>query len=75
MIRAEFRNRLQRALEELPVEQREVFIMKEFSGMKFREIADAVGSNENTVKSRMRYALERLQQELADYEGHLEDLG
>ncbi|MBN1947155.1 MAG: RNA polymerase sigma factor [Bradymonadales bacterium] len=67
MIRAEFRNRLQRALEELPAEQREVFIMKEFSGMKFREIADAVGSNENTVKSRMRYALETLRGHLEEY--------
>ena len=49
-----------------PEEQREVFVLREVSGLKFREIADVVGVPENTVKSRMRYALETLR-------GHLEE--
>jgi len=34
----------------------------------FKEIAEIVGVPENTVKSRMRYALERLQAALSDFE-------
>ena len=53
------------ALDELPEEQREVFLMREVSGLAFKEIADAVGVGENTVKSRMRYALAGLKRVLA----------
>lgn len=48
----------------LPEEQREVFCLREYSGLSFKEIADAVGANENTVKSRMRYALTALRKAL-----------
>jgi RNA polymerase sigma-70 factor (ECF subfamily) len=68
MVRAEFRARLQAALDELPGEQREVFVMREFGGLKFREIASVTGTSENTIKSRMRYALQTLRGHLADYE-------
>ena len=37
-----FLKRLQAALAELPSEQREVFLLKEVSGLKFREIAEVV---------------------------------
>ena len=45
---------------ELSEEQREVVIMKEYEGLKFREIAEALHISENTVKSRMYYGLEAL---------------
>jgi RNA polymerase sigma-70 factor, ECF subfamily len=51
---------LARALASLPEEQREVFVLREQAGVPFKEIAAVVGINENTVKSRMRYALEGL---------------
>jgi RNA polymerase sigma factor (sigma-70 family) len=51
---------LQQALFELSEEQREVVIMKEYEGLKFREIADALNISENTVKSRMYYGLDGL---------------
>ena len=38
------------------------------SNLPFKEIAEVVGVPENTVKSRMRYALERLQAALSDFE-------
>lgn len=60
------RHRLAQAVERLPDDQREVFLMRQLAGMSFREIGDTVGAPENTVKSRMRYALEKLRQELAD---------
>jgi RNA polymerase sigma-70 factor (ECF subfamily) len=56
----ETRAALERALGTLPTEQREVFCLREMGGLSFQEIADVVQCNENTVKSRMRYALERL---------------
>src|SRR5262249_46139168 len=43
----------------LSEEQREAFLMREFLNMQFKEIAEATGVPENTVKSRMRYALEK----------------
>jgi len=51
---------LVRALQGLPDEQREVFVLREQAGLSFKEIAEIQGINENTVKSRMRYALEGL---------------
>jgi RNA polymerase sigma-70 factor (ECF subfamily) len=62
------RSRIAAAVENLPDEQREVFLMRELQQMPFAEIALVVGVSENTIKSRMRYALERLQEALADYE-------
>jgi RNA polymerase sigma-70 factor (ECF subfamily) len=53
------------ALLTLPDEQREVFLLREVSGLAFKDIADATGVGENTVKSRMRYALVALQKVLA----------
>ena len=60
------RARLAAAIDRLPDDQREVFLMRQLGGLSFREIGDTVGAPENTVKSRMRYALEKLRQELAD---------
>ncbi len=62
---AELRPRLEAALAALPAEQREVFLLREHAGLSFAEIAGATGVNENTVKSRMRYALLALRQRLA----------
>ncbi len=51
---------LQKALLELSEEQREIVIMKEYEGLKFREIAEVLNLSENTVKSRMYYGLDGL---------------
>lgn len=51
---------LQKALHELSDEQREIVIMKEYEGLKFREIAEILSISENTVKSRMYYGLDGL---------------
>lgn len=57
---------LERALASLPSEQREVFLLREYQGIGFKEIAEVTGVNENTVKSRMRYALEGLRKRLQE---------
>ncbi len=48
------------ALKQIPEEQRTVVIMKEFEGLKFKEIAETLKLSENTVKSRMYYGLNAL---------------
>jgi RNA polymerase sigma-70 factor (ECF subfamily) len=57
---SELSDLLQQCLMELSVEQREVVIMKEYEGLKFREIAETLNISENTVKSRMYYGLDGL---------------
>jgi len=51
---------IKRALQSIPAEQRIVIIMKEYQGLKFAEIAEALGESINTVKSRMYYGLNAL---------------
>jgi RNA polymerase sigma-70 factor, ECF subfamily len=60
------RERMAEAIDRLPDDQREVFLMRQLAGLSFKEIGEVVGAPENTVKSRMRYALEKLRTELAD---------
>jgi len=55
------------ALDELPASQREVFIMNEFDGKTFREIADETGIPFNTLISRKRYAVLYLRDRLKDF--------
>jgi RNA polymerase sigma-70 factor (ECF subfamily) len=71
----ELQLRLADAIGALPADQREVFVLREYSDLPFKEIAEIVGAPENTVKSRMRYALERLQDALAEYEDYARALG
>lgn len=66
----ELKERIARAVDTLPDEQREVFLMREIANLPFKEIAEITGVPENTVKSRMRYALERLQEHLSEYEDY-----
>lgn len=63
---ARARPMIEHALGALPAEQREVFLLREFSGVPFKEIAAITGVSENTVKSRMRYALEALRRKLSE---------
>src|SRR5262249_48775992 len=66
---------LEKALAKLPEEQREVFLLREYAGVPFKEIAEVTGTPENTVKSRMRYALEGLRRALTELgiEGDMAD--
>jgi RNA polymerase sigma factor (sigma-70 family) len=54
------------ALDELPDEQREVFVAHELEGRSFKEIAAATGINVNTLLSRKRYAVLHLRERLHD---------
>ena len=65
----ETKRRIDEAVAALPHDQREVFLMREVMEMPFAEIAAAVGASEPTVKSRMRYALEKLRAALVELGG------
>jgi RNA polymerase sigma factor (sigma-70 family) len=52
------------ALDELPAEQRAVFVAHELEGRSFKEIAGETGVSVNTLLSRKRYAVLRLRQRL-----------
>jgi len=54
------------ALDDLPDEQREVFIMHELEGKSFKEIAELTGEPVNTLLSRKRYAVLYLREALQD---------
>jgi RNA polymerase sigma factor (sigma-70 family) len=55
---------LDAALEELPEEQRDVFVAHEVDGRSFRELADETGLSINTLLSRKRYAVLHLRRRL-----------
>ena len=65
---SEVRSSIVRAVDSLPDDQREVFLLREVASLPFRDIAEITGVGENTVKSRMRYALDRLKDALSDFE-------
>lgn len=56
------------ALDHLPVEQREVLVMKIWSELTFADIATALGISQNTAASRYRYALAALKKNLPSNE-------
>jgi RNA polymerase sigma-70 factor (ECF subfamily) len=64
---ARFMEAVESAIPELEPDQREVFVLRQLQGLSFQEIADVQEVNVNTVKSRMRYALQRLRQILEEY--------
>lgn len=64
--RGELREALLAAIAELPADQREVFLMTEVDGLRFREIAERTGVPVNTLLSRKRYALQKLRKALGD---------
>jgi RNA polymerase sigma factor (sigma-70 family) len=57
---------LELALDELPREQREVFIAHELEGRSFKEMAAETGVSVNTLLSRKRYAVLHLRERLQD---------
>ncbi len=53
------------ALNELPIAQKEVFILNEIEGVPFKTIAEQTGATINTLLSRKRYAVLHLRERLS----------
>lgn len=71
-LRELFYDALDTALEELPAEQREVFIAHEFEGRSFKELAEVYGTSVNTLLSRKRRAVLALRERLAELQQELD---
>jgi RNA polymerase sigma-70 factor (ECF subfamily) len=54
------RERLESALRDLPDEQRDVFLLREEADLSLEQIAAITGTNRETAKSRLRYAVNKL---------------
>lgn len=55
------------AVEQLPLEQREAFLLQAEGDLSVQEIAEATGVNFETAKSRLRYARASLRQHLKEF--------
>ena len=64
--RAEIRNKLEAALEALPIYHRGVIVMREVEGMSYEEMAEAMGVSKGTIMSRLFHARQKLQRSLAE---------
>lgn len=62
LLRAEQVDRLQRAIERLPEQEREVICLRHFSGLSFREIAEAMSTPLGTALARAHRGLARLRE-------------
>ena len=63
-VRSVLLEELELALDELPDEQREVFVAHELEGRSFKELSAESGVNVNTLLSRKRYAVLHLRERL-----------
>ena len=66
LLRKEDRESVQQAVEVLPVELREVVVLRELEGLSYKEIAGIAGIPIGTVMSRLARARDRLQVQLGD---------
>jgi RNA polymerase sigma factor (sigma-70 family) len=74
-LRGTLTEELDAALDELPEEQREVFIAHELMGYSFKEISAQTGVSVNTLLSRKHYAVMFLRERLQDiYDELVEDV-
>lgn len=64
LVHEETADSIRRILRSLPPTQYEVVILKHWEDLTFAEISEALGLSQNTVASRYRYALEKLQRSL-----------
>jgi len=67
VLETEARAMLDRALEDLPAEQRAVFCLRVFEDLSYREIAESLGIEIGTVMSRLSRAREKLREALRPY--------
>lgn len=57
---SELKRLINSAVEELPVQQKRVFLLRQHGNMKFKEIANITGESLNTVLAHMNYAVKKL---------------
>jgi RNA polymerase sigma-70 factor (ECF subfamily) len=63
----EFKSKLEGALSALKADERQVFLMNRIDGMKYQEIADALGISVKTVEKRMHHVLLSLRAQIKGF--------
>jgi RNA polymerase sigma-70 factor (ECF subfamily) len=66
IIKRQIQKDIRSMISKLPDDQREVIILRHYSGLSFKEIADITGVSINTALGRMRYALINLRKTMVD---------
>lgn len=72
--KTELQEILKSSIEKLSVEQKEVLLLREYSGLPFKEIAEMLNCPLNTVLGRMRYALLNLRKIIQSDFGEIADV-
>ena len=73
-IRNRVREALEEALDELPDNQRDVFLLQAVEGKPFREITEMTGISINTLLARKRYAVQFMRKRLSEIKELLDEL-
>lgn len=72
-IKSENHDKVKKLIERLPEAQKQVLMMRHYTGMSFQEIADATGVSINTALGRMRYALINMRKQMQKSEARLQE--
>lgn len=64
---SDMKQRIAAAVEKLPTERKRIFLMIRFEGMKYREVAEALGISVKTVENQMGSAIQFLKEELREF--------
>jgi RNA polymerase sigma-70 factor (ECF subfamily) len=67
LIKSQINERIKELVNMLPLEQREVLVLRHFAGLSFKEIAEITKVSINTALGRMRYAITNLKKLIEQY--------
>jgi RNA polymerase sigma-70 factor, ECF subfamily len=67
LLQKELEERVKRAMDKLPAEQKAALIFRDVEGLSYQEMAEAMGCSIGTVMSRLHYGRKRMQESLKDY--------
>lgn len=71
--RADLRQALFDAIDDLPDEQREALVLTEFEGWSFRELSEATGTPTGTLLARKSRALGKIRKSMENFNNHMEE--
>jgi RNA polymerase sigma-70 factor (ECF subfamily) len=69
LLQKELEERVKRAMDKLPLEQRAALIFRDMEGLSYQEMAEAMECSIGTVMSRLHYGRKKMQELLKDYVG------
>jgi RNA polymerase sigma-70 factor (ECF subfamily) len=67
LIVTELQQKIEEAIEKLPIERRKIFILSRYEGLTYQQIAEKLHISVKTVENQMGKALKTLREELSEY--------